>query len=168
MLQKHRLYLSILIIMGYSLFSSWSTWHLDMKYMVLRYYLDMASILWHCIMLHCIALAYGVMSWTYGSDRTGTASFIGHNDAASYLGYEGSSSYASMCIHHWFGIEMQLHTLGMKIKVHVHLYAFCTVLRVGCDEVYGDTMNSYVSHCAMDYRTLDILYVGCMDTWILV
>jgi len=73
-----------------------------------------------------------------------------------------------MCIHHWFGIEMQLHTLGMKIKVHVHLYAFCTVLRVGCDEVYGDTMNSYVSHCAMDYRTLDILYVGCMDTWILV
>ena len=121
--------------------------------------------------LHCIsfiALAYGVMLRTYGSDRTGTASFIGHNDAASYLGYEGRSSYASMCIHHWFGIEMQLHTLGMKIKVHVHLYAFCTVLRVGCDEVYGDTMNSYVSHCAMAYRILDILYVGCMDTGILV
>ena len=46
--------------------------------------------IWH---LHCIsfiALAYGVMSRTYGSDRTGTSSFIGHNDAASYLvGYEG-------------------------------------------------------------------------------
>ena len=46
--------------------------------------------IWH---LHCIsfiALAYGVMSRTYGSDRTGTTSFIGHNDAASYLvGYEG-------------------------------------------------------------------------------
>ena len=73
-----------------------------------------------------------------------------------------------MCIHHWFGIEMQLHTLGMKIKVHVHLYAFCTILRVGCDEVYDDTMNSYVSHCAMAYQTLDILYVDGMDTWILV
>jgi len=54
------------------------------------------------IMLHCIALhymAFGVMSRTYGCDRTGTASFIGHNDAASYLvGYEGRSSYVSICI----------------------------------------------------------------------
>jgi len=109
------------------------------------------------------------MSRTYGSDCTGTISFIGHNDAASYhVGYEGRSSYAFMCIHHWFGIEMQLHTLGMKTGVHVHLYAFCTVLRVGCDEVYWDTMNSYVSHCTMAYRTLDILCVGCMDTGILV
>ena len=96
MLQKHRLYLSILIIMGYSLFSSWSTWHLDMKYMVLRYYLDMASILWHCIILHCIALAYRVMSRTYGSDRTSTTSFIGHNDAASYLDWYESKF---ICIH---------------------------------------------------------------------
>jgi len=49
-------------------------------------------------------------------------SFIGHNDAASYLvGYEGRSSYASICIHHWFGIKVQLHTLmGMKAGVHVH------------------------------------------------
>ena len=38
--------------------------------------------------LHCIsfiALAYGVMSRTYGSDRTGITSFIEHNNAASYL-----------------------------------------------------------------------------------
>ena len=70
----------------------------------------------------CIPLAFGVMSRTYGSDRTGTALFIGHNDAASYLvGYEGRSSYASICIHHWFGIKVQLHTLmGMKAGVHVH------------------------------------------------
>ena len=130
--------------------------------------------IWHLsygIASCCIALAYGVMSWTYSSDRTDTASFIGHNDGASYLvGYEGRSSYASMCIHHWFGIEMQLHTLmGMKAGVYVHLYAFLygfaswmwwSILRY--------TMNNYVSHCAMAYQILDILYVGCMDTWILV
>ena len=62
------------------------------------------------IALHCIAwhgMAFGVMPRTYGCDRTGTSSFIGHNDAASYLvGYEGRSSYASICIHHWFGIEV--------------------------------------------------------------
>lgn len=88
--------------------------------MVFEYYLDMIFILWHCIMLHCIA--FGVMSQTYCCDCTGTTSFIGHNDAASYLhGYEGRSSYASICIHHRFGIEMQLHTLmGMKAGVHVH------------------------------------------------
>ena len=77
------------------------------------------------VALHCIALHYmefGVMPRTYGCDRTGTASFIRHNDAASYLvGYEGRSSYASICIHHWFGIKVQLHTLmGMKAGVHVH------------------------------------------------
>jgi len=142
-----------------------------MKHMVFWNYLVMASILWHCIILHCIALAYRVMSRTYGSDRTGTTSFIGHNDAASYLiGYEGRSSYASMFIHHWFDIEMQLHSLmGMKAGVHVHIHAFLygfegwmwwSILRY--------TMNDYVSHCVMAYRTLDILYVGCMDTWILV
>ena len=52
--------------------------------------LEMAFILWHCITLHC--MAFGVMSRTYGCDRTGTASFIGYNDAASYLvGCEGRS-----------------------------------------------------------------------------
>jgi len=69
----------------------------------------------HCIALHCTTshyMAFGVMSRTYGCDRTGTKSFIGHNDAASYLvGYEGRSSFASICIHHWFGIVMQLHTM---------------------------------------------------------
>ena len=50
----------------------------------------------------CIPLAFGVMSRTYGSDRTGTALFIGHNDAASYLvGYEGRSSCAFICISIW-------------------------------------------------------------------
>ena len=65
-------------------------------------------------LLHC--MAFGVISQTYGCDHTGTTSFIGHNVAASYLvGYEGRSSYASMFIHHWFDIEMQLHSLmGMK------------------------------------------------------
>ena len=74
----------------------------------------------HHIALH--GMTFGVMSRTYGCDRTGIASFIGNNDAASYLvGYEGRSSYASICIHHWFGIEMQLHTLmGMKAEVHMH------------------------------------------------
>jgi len=75
----------------------------------------------HCIALH--GMAFGVMSRTYGCDRTGTTSFIGHNDAASYLvGYEGRSSYASICIyHHWFGITMQLHTLmGMKAGEHMY------------------------------------------------
>ena len=53
----------------------------------------------HHIALHC--MASGVLSRTYGCDRTGTTSFIGHNDAASYLvGYEGRSSYASICIYH--------------------------------------------------------------------
>ena len=95
--------------------------------------------------------------------------FIGHEGIVyRYLvGYEGRSSYASVCIHHWFGIEMQLHTLlGMKAGVHlhpyayvvslaemqlhtlmsmkagdhVHLYAFLYGLRVGCDEVYCDIL----------------------------
>ena len=41
--------------------------------------------------LHLIhALAYGVMSPLASCDCTGTVSFIGHNDAASYLvGNEG-------------------------------------------------------------------------------
>ena len=65
---------------------------------------------------------------------------------------------------------MQLHTLmGIKAGVHVHLYAFLygfegwmwwSILRY--------TMNVYVSYCTTAYRTLDILYVGCIDTWILV
>ena len=124
MLQKHRLYLSILIIMDYSLFSSWYMAFGSGVYdiwILFGYGIYLMAL--HHVALHCTALAYGVMSWTYGSDRTGTALFIGHNDAASYLvGYEGRSSYASMCIHYWFGIEMQLHTLmGMKAGVS---YAF--------------------------------------------
>jgi hypothetical protein len=43
------------------------------------------------IALHPIlALSYGVISPLASHDRTGTTSFIGHNDAVSYLvGYEG-------------------------------------------------------------------------------
>jgi hypothetical protein len=54
-------------------------------------------------------------------------SYDGGTAAASYLvGYEGMSSYASICIYHlWFGIAMELHTLmGMKAGVRVHWYAF--------------------------------------------
>jgi len=171
MLQKHCLYLSILIIMDYSLFPSW-------EYMLFEHGVyGYLYIIWYgiyLVVLHHVAfwfaLEFGVMSRTYGSDRTGTALFIGHNDAASYLvGYEGRSSYASMCIHYWFGIEMQLRTLmGMKAGDHVHLYAFLygfggwmwgSILRY--------IMNNHVSHYAMAYRTLDILYVDCMDTWVL-
>ena len=108
------------MVFGYGVFGIWILFNFDMTF-----------ILWHCIILHCIALAYGVMSRTYGSEiwhlSCGiTVSFIGHNDAVSFLiGYEGRSSYTSMCIHHWFGIEMQLHILmGMKAGVHVHWYAF--------------------------------------------
>jgi len=121
MLQKHRLYLSILIIMGYSLFSSWSTWHLDMKYMVLRYYLDMASILWHCIMLHCIGIwsyvmnlwfrpyRYSIVYWAQRCSFIPSVwrqeficihvhtSLVWHRDAASYLRYEDKSSCAFIC-----------------------------------------------------------------------
>jgi len=90
----------------------------------------------HCIALHCIALhymAFGVMSRTYCCDHTGIASFIGHNDAASYLvGYEGRSSYA-----YRFGIMLQLHTLmGMKAGVHHgHCYAFFCGLRLDVVEI---------------------------------
>ena len=99
-----------------------------MEYMVFEYYLDITFILWHCIMLHCIA--FGVMSQTYGCDCTDTASvywawryrlsipcwiwrqeficirmhtsLVWHRDAASYLDeYEGRSSCALICIFLW-------------------------------------------------------------------
>ena len=138
--------------MDYSLFSSWYMAFGSGVYgiwILFGYGIYLMAL--HHVALHCTALAYGVMSWTYGSDRTGTASFIGHNDVASYLvGYEGRSSYASMCIHYWFGIEMQLRTLmGMKAGDHVHLYAFLYGLRVGCDEVYCDILWIVISHIAL-------------------
>ena len=106
-----------LTIMDYSLLPSWSTWYLNLEYMISGFGDPVAL---HCIALHY--MAFGVMSRTYGCDRTGTALFIGHNDATSYLvGYKGRSSYASICIHHWFGIEMQVHTLmSMKVGLHVN------------------------------------------------
>jgi len=50
MLAKHRLYLSTLIIMDYSLFPSWSTWHLDMEYMVFGYGIYLMAL--HHVALH--------------------------------------------------------------------------------------------------------------------
>ena len=107
----------VLTIMNYFLLPSWSTGYLNLVYMISGFGDPVAL---HCIALHY--MAFGVMSRTYGCDRTGTASFIGHNDAASYLvGYEERSSNASICINYWFGITVQLHTLsGMKTGVHVH------------------------------------------------
>ena len=107
----------VLTIMNYFLLPLWSTGYLNLEYMISDFGDPVAL---HCIALHFVA--FGVMSRTYGCDRTGRTSFIGYNDAASYLvGYEGRSSYASICIHYWFGIKVQLHTLmGTKAGVHVH------------------------------------------------
>ena len=83
-----------LTIMDYFLPPSWSTWYLNLEYMISGFGDPVAL---HFIALHFVT--FGVMSRTYGCDRTGTTSFIGYNDAASYLvGYEGRSSYASICI----------------------------------------------------------------------
>jgi len=47
------------------------------------------------------------MSRTYNSDRTGTASFIGHNDAASYLvEYEGRRHGIALHLYYDLGYEM--------------------------------------------------------------
>ena len=107
----------VLTFMNYFLLPSWSTGYLNLEYMISGFGDPIAL---HCIALHFVA--FGVMSRTYGCDRTGRISFIGYNDAASYLvGYEGRSSYASICIHHSFSIKVQLHTLmDMKAGVHVH------------------------------------------------
>jgi len=88
-------------------------------------------------------MAFGVMSRTYGCDRIGTASFIGHNDAASYLvGYEGRSSYASMCIkHNWFGIMLQLHALMVWIQEFqcIDFLFLKKWLSVGCGVIFVNT-----------------------------
>jgi len=90
---------------------------------VFGYYLDMASILWHYIMLHCIALHWHME--LCHEPMVPTVPVQHRLLGITMQGYEGRSSYASMCIHYWFGIEMQLRTLmGMKAGDHVHLYAF--------------------------------------------
>ena len=65
----------------YDLLSTWRDAH---GVIVVIIYLSVA------FALHLIhSLAYGVMSLLSSCDRTGTTSFIGHNDAASYfVGYE--------------------------------------------------------------------------------
>jgi len=147
--------------MEYVVYGFWSVWYLDC------FFLETAYVLWHCITLHCIAwhgMAFGVMSRTYGCDRTGTTSFIGHNDAASYLvGYEGRSSYASICIyHHWFGITIELHTLmGMKAGEHMYWDAvldgwILDVMELGC---HMDILCFYANmHFEMAYGILDTSY----------
>jgi len=55
------LYIEYHVLFSYS---SGGMWYLDL--------LEMVFTLWHCITLHC--MAFGVMSRTYGCDRTGTAS----------------------------------------------------------------------------------------------
>ena len=78
----------------------WSEAYSLSREMLVDIYTVCLYFIWH---LHCIsfiALAYGVISQTYGSDRTGTTSFIGHNDAASYLvGYmAGDMALHCTCI----------------------------------------------------------------------
>ena len=165
--------------------------------MVFEYYLDITFILWHCIMLHCIALHLELCRKPMVATVPIQHRFIGHEGIVyRYLvGYEGRSSYASICIHHWFGIEMQLDTLlGTKAGVHLHPYAYivslaemqlhvnwyaffnslmldvmeiCCYKRILCP--CGDT------HCNVAYESwiyhmcayyIHLLY--CMDIWILV
>ena len=81
-----------LTIVDYSLLSSWCAGYLNLEYMLSGFgFGDLVAL--HFIALHY--MVFGVMSRTYGCDRTGITSFIGHNDASSYhVGYEGRSSYA--------------------------------------------------------------------------
>jgi len=73
--------------------------------MLMDIYMVYLFFIWHLQCISLIALAYGVMSRTYSSDRTGTASFIGHNDAASYLvGYEGRRHITALHLCYDFGI----------------------------------------------------------------
>jgi len=73
--------------------------------MLMDIYLVYRVFIWHLQCISVIAVAYGVMSRTYSSDRTGTASFIGHNDAASYLvGYEGRRHITALHLCYDFGI----------------------------------------------------------------
>ena len=65
--------------MEYVVYGFWSVWHLD----YFSFGDGICPLALHHIALH--GMTFGVMSRTYGCDRTGTVSFIGHNDAASYL-----------------------------------------------------------------------------------
>ena len=79
--------------------------------------------LWHMHCIQFIALTYGVMSWIYGSDRTGTTSFIGCNDAASYLvGYEGRRHDICIAYALWFWIKAYL--FGNDIEKQCFLKAW--------------------------------------------
>ena len=145
MLQKHCLYLSILIIMDYSLFSSWYMAFGSGVYgiwILFGYGIYLMAL--HHVALHCTALAYGVMSWTYGSDRTGTASFIGHNDAASYLDWYESKF---ICIH-MHAASLIWHNVAASYLDEYEGRSLCALiyffkwLNVGCDG--GTFVNRYV------------------------
>ena len=79
--------------------------------------------LWHMHCIQFIALTYGVMSWIYGSDHTGATSFIGRNDAASYLvRYEGSRHDICIAYALWFWIKAYL--FGNDIEKQCFLKAW--------------------------------------------
>jgi len=99
------------------LLSLWGTWYLDFGdgiYHVALHHIALHCIAWHlelcrepmvaAIPVHRL-LGITMQLHTLLGMKAGvhmhmhTTSFIGHNDAASYLvGYEGTSSYASICI----------------------------------------------------------------------
>ena len=87
----------------------------------LVFFFEMVLILWHCIILHC-------MAW--------------------HLELCRDPMVATIPVQHH--LSMQLHTLlGTKAGVHVHLYAFLYGLRVGCDEIYCDILWIVISHIAL-------------------
>ena len=104
MLQKHCLYLSILIIMDYSLFPSWQYMLFEYGVYGIRILFDMAFILWHCIMLHF------AFHWHLELCREPMVPTVP----------------VQRCL---LGITMQLRTLlGMKARVHIHPYTYIIVL----------------------------------------
>jgi len=161
----------------------WSIWYLDIIWIWYLSY-GIASC---CIALHCIGImSYVVNLWfrpyryniVYWAQRCSFipcwvwrqeficihmhTSLVWHRDAVSYLnGYEGRSSCAYTCFFVWFW--------GLDVMKYFAIYYewLCLTLRYGLSD-FGYTICGYASLCAMAYQTLDILYVGCMDTWILV
>jgi len=128
MFRKHHLYFSILIIMYYFLFSimKYMVFGYGVYGIWILFGYNIYLVALHHVALHCIA--FGVMSQTYGCDCTDIASvywawryrlsipcwiwrkeficihmhtsLVWHRDAAWYfVGYEGRSSSASICIH---------------------------------------------------------------------
>ena len=91
--------------------------------MLIEIYIIYHFSLWHMHCIQFIALTYRVMSWIYGSDRTGTTSFIGRNDAASYLvGYEGRRY--GICIAYALWFWTMAYLFGKDIEKQCFLKAW--------------------------------------------